>query len=197
MSSKILSLFTIVVPLIAAIAVLVGLSSILPSEPWQTAPLDNPLVSPLKFVADRDEAGSSTVTKVGDTVTYTLILTTASTSPITGVLTDAVDPIADVVPGSETASSGSVTLIGNTLYWSGPMAPPDTVTITFRAKLTTTLPPPGPLVNTAIAGSAGGVTLTSNPVTTTLQPYYAYLPIVVKPAIVHLPIVVYRPAGDE
>ncbi len=185
MSHKALPPITIIGPLIAAITVLAGLSSILPSAPWQT----DPLVSPLKLVADRDEAGFSTVTKVGDTITYTLILTTASASPITGVLTDTVDTIADGVPGSAVASSGSVTLTGNTLYWSGQMAPPDTVTITFRAKLTTTLPPPGPLVNTAIAGSAGGATMTSNPVTTTLQPYYAYLPIVVKPAMVYLPIV--------
>ncbi len=185
MSNKVLPPITVIGPLIAAIALIAGLSSVLPARPWQS----DPLVSPLKLVADRNEAGFTTLTKVGDTITYTLILTTASSSAIAGVLTDTLDPIAQIVPGSQAASSGSVTLSGNTLYWSGQMAPPDTVTITFRATLTKTLPPLGPLVNTAIAGQVGGVTLTSNPVTTTLEPYYAYLPIVVKPAMVYLPII--------
>lgn len=185
MSHKILPFLTVAGPLIAAIAIIAGLSAILPAAPWQS----DPLISPLKLVADRDEAGFTTVTKVGDTITYTLILTTASASPVNGLLTDTLDAIASIVPGSEVASSGSVTFTGNTLYWSGQMAPPDVVTITFRAKLTTTLPPPGPLVNTAIAGQPGGITLTSNAVTTTLEPYYAYLPIVMKPVMIYLPIV--------
>jgi len=188
MLRKVLSSLTIAGPLIAALAIIAGLSSVLPSAPWQI----NPLISPLKLVADRDEAGVTTVTKVGDTITYTLILTTSNASPVTTAVTDTVASVAQVVPGSATASSGSVTVTGNTVAWSGSVATNQPVTITFRAVLSTILPPPAlPLVNTATVAQAGGALSVTNQVTTTLIADYAYLPIVRGPReyFAYLPIV--------
>ena len=179
---------TIVGPLIAAMAIIAGLSSVLPSAPWQV----NPLISPLKLVADRDEAGVTTVTKVGDTITYTLILTTSNASPLTTAVTDTVAGVAQVDAGSATASSGFVNVTGNTVTWSGSVATSQPVTITFRAVLSTILPPPAlPLVNTATVAQAGGALSVTNQVTTTLIADYAYLPIVRGPReyFAYLPIV--------
>ncbi len=183
MSHKVLPPITVIGPLIAVIVLIAGLSSILPARPWQS----DPLVSPLKLVADRDEAGFTTITRVGDTITYTLILTTSSAVPVTASLTDTVGNIAQLTPGSAIASAGLVTVTGNTLAWTGPLAVTQPVTIAFRALLTTTLPP-GPLVNTATVGLPGGGITATNRVTTTLVAEMAYLPIVVKPRMVYLPI---------
>lgn len=189
MSHRTLSALTVAGSLVAAIAIIAGLSSVLPSAPWQV----DPLVSPLKLVADRDESGLTTVTKVGDTITYTLILTTSSALPVTTAMTDTVDStLAQPIAGSAVASSGSVAVVGNTLTWSGTVSTTQPVTITFSAVLSTILPPPAvPLVNTATVVQAGGAVSVTNQVTTTLIADYAYLPIVLTrpPYAVYLPVV--------
>ncbi|MGQ9815944.1 MAG: hypothetical protein ACUVR3_12495 [Candidatus Roseilinea sp.] len=196
MSHKGLSSITIVGPLLATIAIIAGLSSFLSVEPWQLSPLTSPLISPLKLVADRDESGLTTVTTVGDTITYTLVLTTSSASPVTTVLTDTVDnTLAQLIAGSATASSGSVAVTANTLVWSGTVSTTQPVNITFSVALSTILPPPAQsLVNVATVLQQGGGISVTNPVTTTLTAYNVYLPIVVKPARVYLPIVFRQPA---
>jgi len=146
-----------------------------------------PLTSPLKFVADRDESGLATQTKTNDVITYTLVVYGNGISTETMALTDTVGSNGTIAPASASASSGTANISGNTLTWSGSVGPTDIVTITFNVQLTSTLAVTQ-LVNSYTLFVGSGV-VGSNLVTTTISPYYAYLPIVYKPRYVYIPIV--------
>lgn len=168
--------------IIVAIAVF-ALSWFVAASP--NAPLT--LASPLKFVSDRNETLQiTTTTKTNDVITYTLVLSGVDVNT-TVFVTDVVGVNGTVVPGSATSSSGPVpTISGNTVTWSGTVAANSLVTLTFRVQLTSTLTLQQ-LVNSFSVGN-GAITNTSNLVTTTIEPYNAYLPIVYKPRFVFIPI---------
>ena len=70
----------------------------------------------------------------GDTLTYTITVTNTGTTAFTGATLN--DPLADVLDdatynGDATASSGSVSLTGQTLNWTGNVAAGATVTIGY------------------------------------------------------------------
>ncbi len=158
-------------------------------DPLPMSTLNNPLASPLKFVSDRDEGlGLTTTTKTRDVITYTLVLSGVNVNTAVQV-TDTVAPNGSVVPGSATASSGPAPSIsGNTVTWSGNVPAGQLVTITFRVALTSTVVVTQ-LVNSFSVGD-GSVLNVSNLVTTTIEPYRAYLPIVKGPPYrAYLPIV--------
>jgi len=156
-------------------------------DPARMSALDNPLASPIKFVSDRDEGlGITTTTKTRDVITYTLVISGVDVDTNVQV-TDTVAPNGSVVPGSANASSGPAPVIsGNTVTWSGNVPAAQLVTITFRVELTSTLVVTQ-LVNRFDIGN-GSLVNASNLVTTTIEPYRAYLPIARKPHFVYIPV---------
>ncbi len=166
-----------------AVALFLQLES-LPTSPSAPAA---PLVSPLKLVADRDEAGLNTNTKTNDIITYTLVVFGNGTTTETVSLTDTVGSNGTVLPSSVNATGGTASVTDNTVLWSGIVGPSDIFTITFNVQLTSTLAVTE-LVN-SYALLVGSDVVNSNLVTTTISPYYAYLPIVYKPSYVYVPIV--------
>ncbi|MCS6772793.1 MAG: hypothetical protein NZ693_01625 [Thermoflexales bacterium] len=169
---------------ILLVVVVFALSWLITAAP--SAPLT--LASPLKFVSDRDETLQiTTTTKTNDVITYTLVLSGVNVNTTVAV-TDVVGANGTVVLGSAAASSGPApTISGNTVTWAGTVAANSVVTLTFRVKLTGTLSV-AQLVNSFSIGN-GTITNTSNLVTTTIEPYRAYVPIVRKPRLVFVPIV--------
>jgi hypothetical protein len=158
-------------------------------NPAPMSALNSPLASPIKFVSDRDEGlGVTTTTKTRDVITYTLVLSGVNVGT-TAQVTDTVGPNGSIVPGSAGASSGPAPSVsGNTVTWSGSVPAGQLVTITFRVELTSTLVVTQ-LVNSFSVGN-GSVLNASNLVTTTIEPYQAYLPIVKGPPYrVYIPIV--------
>ena len=158
------------------------------NNPAPMSALNNPLASPIKFVSDRDEGlGLTTTTKTRDVITYTLVLSGVNVDT-TAQVTDTVGPNGSIVPGSAAASSDSTPSVsGNTVTWSGNVPAGQLVTITFRVELTSTLVVTQ-LVNSFSVGN-GSVLNASNLVTTRIEPYWAYLPIVKGPPYrAYLPI---------
>jgi hypothetical protein len=163
------------------------------NPPAPMSALNSSLASPIKFVSDRDQGlGLTSTTKTRDVVTYTLVLSGVNNNASVQV-TDTVAPNGSVVPGSATASSGSAPVIsGNTVTWSGNVPAGQLVTITFQVELTSTLVVTQ-LVNSFSIGNDSALNA-SNLVTTTIEPYWAYLPIVKGPPYrVYIPIVVNGP----
>ncbi|MFJ3219691.1 hypothetical protein ACIPLC_27720 [Kitasatospora sp. NPDC086801] len=112
----------------------------------------------------------------GDTLTYTETVTNTGTNPATyagfsddlsAVLTDGT-----LVPGSITASSGTATLTGSTLTWSGTLtAPPaagSTVTVTYQVKVNSPDTGNFALTNNLAPTIAGGTCATATGCTTTV-----------------------------
>lgn len=181
-------LYSLLVLALASVAIALTLSQVLMESPSPLGTLSSPLVSPLKQVSDVDEPPATANTaRPNQVITYTLTLSNAGTGPATALLTDTIAVNGSPISGSVTASSGSASISGNTLTWNGALNPGDAVTITFQVQLTSTVSTTL-LTNTFDLAYNGTVT-TSNIVTTTIEPYRAYLPIVRKPAHVFIPIV--------
>jgi hypothetical protein len=159
--------------------------------PLTMSALNSPLASPIKYVEDRDEGlGITTNTKTRDAITYTLVLSGVSVNT-TAQVTDTVASNGSVIPGSAVASSSPAPSInGNTVTWSGTVPAGQLVTITFRVELTSTLVVTQ-LVNGFTIGNDSSLN-TSNLVTTTIEPYQAYLPIVKAPPYrLYMPVVIH------
>ena len=76
------------------------------------------------------------VLEPGGTVTYTLTITAPGTTPLTNtILTDTLTTPLTAVPGSAQASVGAVSLVGNTLTWSGTADPATPPVITVQAQI--------------------------------------------------------------
>lgn len=181
-------LYSLLVLVLASLAIALTLSQVLSGSPTPLSILSSPLVSPLKRVSDADETLVTTNTsRPNHIITYTLTLSNAGTGSATVLLTDTIAVNGSPISGSATASSGLASISGNTLTWNGALNPGDAVTITFQVQLTSTVSTTL-LTNTFDLAYNGTVT-TSNIVTTTIEPYRAYLPIVRKPAHVFIPIV--------
>ncbi len=102
----------------------------------------------------------------GATVIYTLTVTNTGTSPYPPLAAASVDTLfgvtddAHYVPGSVRADAGSVTVVGNTLSWIGPLAVAPAsgsrVTITYQVKVNNPDTGDGMLLNSVAATAAGG-----------------------------------------
>ncbi|MCS7060268.1 MAG: hypothetical protein RMN25_03795 [Anaerolineae bacterium] len=153
------------------------------------SPLDSPLGTPLKRVSDVNEpSGTTTVTDYGDVVTYTLTLVgTGEEGP--AYLTDTLPAGVTYVAGTLSASSGSAVISSGVLTWTGSVSLTNPVTIVFRVQLGGSLIPGDIITNAFTASSLLTPLIQSNVVTTTVgnRTYYAYLPIVRKPAYVFVP----------
>ncbi|WP_327064629.1 DUF7507 domain-containing protein [Kitasatospora sp. NBC_01302] len=112
----------------------------------------------------------------GATLTYTETVTNTGTNPATAagfsddlsaVLTDGT-----IVPGSVTASSGTASVTGTTLTWSGTLtAPPatgSTVTVTYQVKVNDPDTGTFALTNTVAPTIAGGTCASATGCTTTV-----------------------------
>lgn len=164
------------------------LGNILAGTPTPLDALSSPLPSPQKLVSDLDEVLVTTnAARSGEVITYVLVL--SGTGSLTTVfLTDTVGVNGSIVPGSASASAGSLPVVsGNTLTWNGTVGATDLVTITFRVQLVTTLNTLQ--ITNAFQVGDGGNLGTSNVVTTTFGPYHAFIPVVRKPAYIYVPIV--------
>lgn len=82
------------------------------------------------------------VPALNDTITYTIRITNSGDTLLKTVyLTDTLPTGLNFIPGSLTASAGSVDAShAPTLYWSGVLNPSPTVTITYAAKVTAAQP---------------------------------------------------------
>lgn len=88
---------------------------------------------------------AATLANVGDELTYTLNITNTSGAAYTdahpAVVVDDLSDVLEVAvpaPGTPGASSGSAAWAGKFIVWTGPLAPGETVDVTYRLRVTTT-----------------------------------------------------------
>jgi len=88
---------------------------------------------------DKSVAG---VFEAGQTLTYTLQLRAPGAVPLASeLITDTVPAPLSVVPGSASATTGEVLIVGDTVTWTGPADPVDPPVISFRAMIDPGAPP--------------------------------------------------------
>jgi uncharacterized repeat protein (TIGR01451 family) len=123
----------------------------------------------------------------GERITYTVVLRSAS-GPLTHTvyLTDVIQAGLAYVPGSLSATSGSVIEAGApTLRWSGLLTPTDAVTVTYAATATfvysgtSTLVLPQAITNTALVAVPGYPTLSRTAIVRTNW-RHVYLPLLLR-----------------
>lgn len=113
----------------------------------------------------------------GALVTYTVTVTNTGTNAYTGTSAGFSDDLAQVlddaayVDGSAVASSGTVSISGSSLMWSGPLGLPpaadSTATITYQVRVNSPDAGDQSLVNTVVPTAAGGVCASDGACTTT------------------------------
>lgn len=110
---------------------------------------------------------SKTAAKLGDVLTYTMIVTNPSALPATGVvLTDPIPSGTAFVPGSVTVNGSPSADLPNTGINIGTLAAGASAVVTFLVAIGNTLPNPNPIPNTATVDFAEGNPTPSNTVTT-------------------------------
>ncbi|MCI4082292.1 DUF11 domain-containing protein [Streptomyces sp. MMS21 TC-5] len=95
----------------------------------------------------------------GNTITYRLTVTNTGTTAANGDFTDDLSDVLDdatFVPGSLTSTSGSANLTGNTLTWTGTLAPGGTATVTYQVRVNTPDTGDHTLVNYVAPTAPGG-----------------------------------------
>ncbi|ARF73349.1 hypothetical protein B7C62_14525 [Kitasatospora albolonga] len=104
-------------------------------------------------------ASSAGPVNAGDTLTYTVTVTNTSTLTVNGDFTDDLAGVLDdgqVVPGSVTASTGTATLTGTSLNWTGVLAPDGTATVTYQVRVDDPVTGDRVLRNTVTPTAEGG-----------------------------------------
>ncbi|MFF9637652.1 hypothetical protein ACF1D2_24095 [Streptomyces bacillaris] len=104
-------------------------------------------------------ASSAGPVNAGDTLTYTVTVVNTSTLTVNGDFTDDLAGVLDdgqVVPGSVTASTGTATLTGTSLNWTGVLAPEGTATVTYQVRVDDPVTGDRVLRNTVTPTSEGG-----------------------------------------
>ncbi|MYT38935.1 DUF11 domain-containing protein [Streptomyces sp. SID8356] len=104
-------------------------------------------------------ASSAGPVNPGDTLTYTVTVVNTSTVTVNADFTDDLAGVLDdgqVVPGSVTASTGTATLTGTSLNWSGVLAPEGTATVTYQVRVDDPATGDRVLRNTVTPTSEGG-----------------------------------------
>ncbi|MFE7414818.1 DUF7927 domain-containing protein, partial [Streptomyces laurentii] len=96
---------------------------------------------------------------VGDTVKYTVTVRNTGEVPYTEMTVD--DDLSEVLAhatynNDATATSGAVTVTGNTLHWVGPLPVGGTVTITYSVTITSALPDNPKVANHVSSVDPGG-----------------------------------------
>jgi len=135
--------------------------------------------APVFDLSSSSKAASQVAVQTGDTVTYTIQIVN-DTGALTNTvhLTDTVPAGLDYVPGSLTASSGSVDeSSAPTLTWTGVLTPTPAITVTYA--VTVTAIGPQAITNTAVLSSPGYDSIERS-ATVIANGYQVYLPLVIR-----------------
>ncbi|MER8097109.1 DUF7507 domain-containing protein [Streptomyces goshikiensis] len=108
----------------------------------------------------------------GNTITYRLTVTNTGAVVANGDFTDDLSDVLDdatLVPGSLTSTTGTATLTGNTLNWSGTLAPGGTATVTYKVRVNSPDTGDRRLVNYAAPTAPGGSCASARTCTVTIE----------------------------
>ncbi len=115
----------------------------------------------------------------GEALTYTIVLTNPGPLLAAVRLTDTLPNNANLVNGSVIASTGSWSLNGNVLTWTGAVSSSLRVTMTYMMTTDSTITPFTIILNTAVINDGLG-NLVSRTATAIVDGYGVYLPVVRK-----------------
>jgi uncharacterized repeat protein (TIGR01451 family) len=108
-------------------------------------------------LGDSRKAADKSSAKVGEVVTYDLLLKNTGLVTATGaVLTDTIPLYTAYVPDSVACSGGSCDYVAGDVMWTGDVPPGDSVTVTFAVTMTTLLTDLTPITNTAYLNNGCG-----------------------------------------
>ncbi|MFE2149247.1 hypothetical protein ACFXAO_04350 [Streptomyces lavendulae] len=108
----------------------------------------------------------------GDTITYRVTVRNTGAIAATGDFSDDLGDVLDdatLVPGTVTSTTGTANVTGDTLTWTGTLAPGATATITYRVTVDTPDTGDRTLTNTAVPTAPGGTCATSRACTVTIK----------------------------
>ncbi|MEU8773554.1 hypothetical protein [Streptomyces sp. NPDC048606] len=108
----------------------------------------------------------------GDTISYTITVKNTGPTAAAGNFTDDLGDVLDdatLVPGSVNATTGTATVTGETLDWTGTLAPGATATITYQVRVNAPDTGDRVLTNTAVPTAPGGTCTTSRSCTVTIK----------------------------
>jgi uncharacterized repeat protein (TIGR01451 family) len=99
----------------------------------------------------------------GQTITYTIVIQNLGVPLTTTVnMSDVVPSGLSYLPGTLTATTGTVTETAPTLHWSGLLTPTSVVTVTYAVTVSTSITTPLAISNTAHIATSGFQTTTTS-----------------------------------
>ncbi|SDT83170.1 conserved repeat domain-containing protein [Streptomyces sp. TLI_053] len=135
-----------------------------------TAPQDSGTCATPTYTVAKGASPSGPVDE-GGTITYTVNVTNTGTVPANADFTDDLGAVLDdatLVPGSVTATTGSASVTGSTLTYTGVLSPGGTATVTYRVTVNTPDTGDRALTNSATPTGQGGTCATAGGCTTTV-----------------------------